>query len=96
MLRSEVADFVRLGPLPDSEASEERIALHQVLLQASRKPVTNEEAEALIHSFGPDDCYGLGWTLLHIIESAPKVPAISPQALANSEWLQMVWKGPRQ
>jgi predicted RNA-binding Zn ribbon-like protein len=26
---------------------------------------------ALTACFGPDDCYGVGWTLIHVIETAP-------------------------
>ncbi|MDB6032726.1 MAG: hypothetical protein JWM16_3064, partial [Verrucomicrobiales bacterium] len=29
---------------------------------------------ALVKVFGPDDYYGLAWSLLHLIESAPGWP----------------------
>jgi hypothetical protein len=93
MLRPEVADFVRLGPLPDSQASEERIALHQVLLQAIRKPVSDEEAAALMGSFGPDDCYGLAWSLLHVIETAPGgAPVKQDPGPEANEWVRYLWE----
>lgn len=34
-------------------------------------PISDDEAKALVRLFGPDDCFGLAWTLLHLIENAP-------------------------
>lgn len=91
-IRQEVEEFVRLGPLPDSNASEETIALHQGRLERIKRPVTDEEAALLINMFGPDDCYGLAWSLLHLIESAPGGSPIrsEPSSSAN-EWLRRLW-----
>lgn len=91
-VRKTVDDFVRLGPLPDSNASEESIARHQVHLQRIKRPVTDEEAALLLGSFGPDDCYGLAWTLLHLIESAPSgIPLKHKPSLSDNEWLCRLW-----
>ena len=40
--------------------------------------------------FGPDDCYGLAWTLLHLIETAPG--ALTARYGQNSEnsWVQLL------
>jgi hypothetical protein len=91
-VRKAVEDFVRLGPLPDSSAPEEIIALHQIHLQRIKRPVTDEEATLLLGSFGPDDCYGLAWTLLHLIESAPGgVPIKSEPDQSDNEWIRRLW-----
>lgn len=91
-IRKAVEDFVQLGPLPDSSASEETIALHQTYLQRIKRPVTDEEAALLISSFGPDDCYGLAWTLLHLIESAPGgIPIKSAPSQSDNEWIRRLW-----
>jgi len=42
----------------------------QNLLAAVKTPVSDDEARALVRVFGPDDCFGLAWTLLHLIETA--------------------------
>jgi hypothetical protein len=91
-MRQTVEDFVKLGPLPDSNASEETIAAHEVLLVQIGKPVTDDEAAALMTCFGPDDCYGLAWTLLHLIESAPGGVPIKerPPETAN-DWIKRLW-----
>ncbi|AUX35801.1 uncharacterized protein SOCE836_080000 [Sorangium cellulosum] len=91
-VRREVEEFVLLGPLPDSRASEEAIALHQAHLQRIKRPVTDEEAALLVSSFGPDDCYGLAWTLLHLIESAPGgSPVKAEPSPTDNEWIRRLW-----
>jgi hypothetical protein len=90
--RETVAAFVELGPLPDSAAPEEQIALHEELLKKIEAPVTDEEAALLLSCFGPDDCYGLAWTLLHLIESAPGgVRLLSEPPSSANEWIRRLW-----
>jgi hypothetical protein len=91
-VRQVVEDFVELGPLPDSRASEETIGAHQTLLARITPPLTGDEAAAVISSFGPDYCYGLAWTLLHLIESAPGGVPIKerPPETANA-WIKRLW-----
>ncbi|GHJ91454.1 hypothetical protein SNE510_09730 [Streptomyces sp. NE5-10] len=78
--------FVTAGPLPDGDASEEEIERRVEQLEAIQKPVTEEEACALLACFGPDDCYGVAWTLLHLVETGPNpVLTTTPGPDAN-EW----------
>jgi hypothetical protein len=37
--------------------------------------------------FGPDDCFGLGWTLLHLIETAPGWPIKAVLDGSQGEWI---------
>lgn len=91
-IRNTVEDFVQLGPLPDCSASEEVIGTHQAYLQRISPPVTNEEAALLVKCFGPDDCYGLAWTLLHLIETAPGGSPLKVQpSESDNEWLRRLW-----
>ena len=91
-IRPEVSEFVALGPLPAASASEEVIARHERSLASIQGPVSDDEAALLITSFGPDDCYGVAWTLLHLIESAPGgVPVAAEPALDANEWLRRLW-----
>ncbi len=73
-MREEVQAFVGLGPLPSEDADEELINLREQYLNRIVAPVTDEEAHALVGMFGPDGCYGLAWSLLHLIETAPGWP----------------------
>ncbi|GAA4907761.1 hypothetical protein GCM10023237_29300 [Streptomyces coeruleoprunus] len=83
--------FVADGPLPDWDASEEEIERRVEQLEAIPKPVTGDEAKALVACFGPDVCYGVAWTLLHLIETGPNpVLATDPGRDAN-EWHQRLF-----
>lgn len=91
-VRTDVAALAALGPLPDESADEFTIARHQVYLSKIRPPVSDEEAALLIGLFGPDDCYGLAWTLLHLVETAPGgVPLTSEPDDDANEWLRHLW-----
>ena len=48
------------------------------MLESVAKPVTDDEAAALAQLFGPGDCFGLAWTLVHLVESAPRVAPTGP------------------
>ncbi|MCX4581903.1 hypothetical protein [Streptomyces sp. NBC_01481] len=85
-MRLEVQAFVEDGPLPDWDASEEEIDRRVAQLHAISKPVTAEEARALVDCFGPDDCFGVAWTLMHLIETGPN-PVLTTQPVENAnEW----------
>ncbi|MFF8846295.1 hypothetical protein ACF08N_26865 [Streptomyces sp. NPDC015127] len=86
-MRPEVQAFVADGPLPDWDANEEEIDRRDRQLASIPRPVTPEEARALATCFGPDDCYGVAWTLVHLIETAPgPVPQPVLHGLEPSDW----------
>ncbi|MBM2620998.1 hypothetical protein JIG36_36410 [Actinoplanes sp. LDG1-06] len=95
MIRDEVRDFVRLGPLTseldDSEEGDEAFEEMERALHAIEKPVTDEEARLLLGSFGEDASFGLAWTLLHLIESAPSPPVVSEPPAGANPWIEMMW-----
>ena len=71
-VRPPVKELAALGPLPnEASATEADLARRQELLHALTAPVSDEEALILVRLFGPDDCFGLAWTLVHLIETAP-------------------------
>lgn len=76
-LRRKVQELVDAGPFPpEDRATEEHLATIQRRLERIQGPVTGDEAQALSTLFGPDDCYGMSWSLLHLIETAPGTPAV--------------------
>ena len=110
-MRPEVIRLVELGPLPtedDERPEDEIVALlseYERNLDALERPVTDEEAMALLKVFHPsgDSCFGLAWTLLHSIETAPNWPARPATSemgkafesrLQGSDepWLQFLWQ----
>ena len=92
-MRQEVRDLVKMGPLPDEDATEERISEYERLLHCISRPLSDEEATALIGLFGPDDCYGLAWTLLHLIETAPSWPIEECLQDEDNQWIRRLRTG---
>lgn len=70
-MRESVDNFLALGPLPSERATPAQVKRHQEALETIAGPVSLVEANALAEMFGPDDCFGLSWTLVHLIETAP-------------------------
>ncbi|WP_282696457.1 hypothetical protein [Streptomyces sp. CC208A] len=92
-MRPDVRTFVTDGPLPDQEADEEEIERRERQLQSVPRPVTAEEAAALARCFGPDDCYGLAWTLVHLVETAPAPPPVVPRPGPGApDWAHTLWR----
>jgi hypothetical protein len=92
-MRPEVNDLVAMGPLPDSASAAhdlQRLEAYQRRLESIRKPVSDEEAEALAGLFGPDDCFGLAWTLVHLVDTAPSWPLVQRIPNSNNVWIQLL------
>jgi len=70
-MRDEVSELVRLGSLPPESSQGTAIAERQALLEQITPPLSLSEARALAGILGPDDCFGLAWSVVHLIESAP-------------------------
>ncbi|MGV9888203.1 hypothetical protein [Streptomyces sp. NPDC003395] len=91
-MRPEVRAFVAAGPLPGEHADKEEIARRDAGLRAIAAPVTAEEAGALADCFGPDDCYGLAWSLLHLVETGP-CPVVTERPDAGAGmWPHRLWR----
>lgn len=94
-VREEVRQFVAMGPLPDSaSATDEQLVQLEAAFNKIAAPVTRDEAELLMMAFGPDECFGAGFALLHLIETAPGGPMLSsPPPPGANEWLHRMWTG---
>jgi hypothetical protein len=67
--------LLQLGPMPDSQnVSIERVYDYELAISGIKKSITDQEAMVLLTIFGPDDFYGLSWSLVHIIETSPSWP----------------------
>ena len=44
----------------------------------------------LISLFGPDNCFGLSWTLLYLIETAPNALTADYSANVDNGWVQLM------
>ncbi|RYY83030.1 MAG: hypothetical protein EOO15_22065 [Chitinophagaceae bacterium] len=74
-MRKEVVILTTLGPLPsETAASVELLKQLDAAYRAIDRPITDEEAIALVEMFGKDGCFGLASSLAHLIETAPSWP----------------------
>ena len=86
-VRTEIAELEQLGPLPsEDDADVTQFANIEALCRAIAKPITDNEACVLVELFGPDGCYGLASSFMHLIETAPVWPLRDCLAQLNSDW----------
>jgi hypothetical protein len=87
-MQQAISALLILGPLPSSAAAAVlTMQAFEEQLSKVQTPVTDEEACALMKLFGPDDCLGLAWTLLHLIETASGWPIESALVGLEGEWI---------
>jgi hypothetical protein len=90
MMREAVIELVQLGPMPTATIATDPdlVDRYAALLESIARPLSNEEACALVKIFGPDDCFGVAWTLLHLIETAPGWPIAECLHDTSNEWVR--------
>jgi hypothetical protein len=90
-IRSEIDELVKLGPFPtERDATEGQVELIERLLKSVKEPVTDLEAQALLECFGEDGCFGLGWFVLHLIETAPSALTADYSGRAGNDWVKLL------
>ena len=73
--RPEVLDLVAMGSFPPSDCIVvERLQRQEALLRDIVPPISDEEARLLVKILGPDEYFGLAWTVLHLVEGSPGWP----------------------
>lgn len=89
-MRSEIIELLKLGPFPheDLHLDSAVVDRYAELIAQITRPVTDEEACILVGLFGDDDFFGVAWSLLHLIETAPKWPLEECLQNTNNEWVQ--------
>ncbi len=76
-MRTSVVNLTSLGRLPEERAAAvPQLQAFEAALQAIEPPVTDEEAMALLQALPNTEgsCFGLAWSVLHLIETAPGWP----------------------
>lgn len=86
LIRQVVGDLVALGRMPDEDAEEEAIERWANTLKAIPPPLTDHEAVELAKCFPPDMGYGLGFSLLHLLETAPGWADALAGSINDREW----------
>ena len=91
-MRTTVIQLAMLGPMPasDDENAEAWLMNAEKHLDALEEPATDNEARLVAKLFGPDDCFGAAWALIHFIESAPGWPLQDVLDLPPNEWIELL------
>lgn len=88
MLRKEIQKLVELGRFPSEEdASDGILRKIEEAYRTIERPIRDEEAEALLALFGDDNCYGLAFSMMHLIETAPGWPISRCLDNAHNPWI---------
>lgn len=92
-VREAITELEDMGPLPSYAVAMQpdqlaKLERYTRLIASIQKPVTDEEARVLVRLFGPDDCFELEKSLVHLIESAPGWPIWDCLEDAHNEWIQ--------
>lgn len=91
VIRKEIEDLAVAGPLPSEDsATQKRLEVLDQLLEQVVPPVTDGEAQTLLSLFGPDDCFGMAWTVLHLIETAPSSRTADYSRFSENEWVMVL------
>jgi hypothetical protein len=88
-MRPEVQHLVGMGQLPSSASAIPIIQEWQEALENIKPPLSDEEAVALTKLLpnAEDECYGLAWTLIHLIETAPTWPLSHDIEESDNPWI---------
>ena len=90
-MRESVIQFTSLGRLPEEETAEvAQLQEFESALNAIERPVSKQEAVELLCSFptGEHSCFGLAWSLLHLIETAPDWPYREARLHGANPWVK--------
>ncbi len=86
-VRAVVHELQKLGPLPsEDKADVPQLKRIEELYRGIERPISDDEARILVELFGPDGCYGVAFSLMHLIETAPGWPLKDCLEQLNSEW----------
>jgi hypothetical protein len=89
MIRSQVAGLIAKGPMSSSSSGVDQIKAWQETLGKIAPPLSDDEAAALTGLFPTqdEDCFGLAWSLIHLIETAPHWPLERCLADSTNPWV---------
>lgn len=87
-MRPEICRLVEMGRLPsEDEADTEQVRQYELEYRGITRPITDEEAIALLGLFGEDGCFGLASSLMHLIETAPGWPIKDSLTDTGNPWV---------
>lgn len=90
-MQKPVLELISLDALPSEKtATVSQLEVIEALVLAIQRPITDQEAEALVSVFGEDECFGIAWSVLHLIETAPNWPIKKCLTKSENIWVSML------
>jgi hypothetical protein len=85
-----------MGAMPDDtvDIGEAELSNWNAAIVALPVPLTDDEAIGLLNCFPADDglVFGVAWSLLHAVETAPYGPHLLSQLDQRSPWRAILWE----
>jgi hypothetical protein len=95
-MRQEITELGKMGPLPPSKSildnpeGDPLVKKYEALITSIQPPITDDEARILVGILGPDECFGLEWPLIRLIETAPGWPLEDCLVNTSNEWAALL------
>jgi hypothetical protein len=92
-VRAEVARLVELGRFPNElDVTEDEVQKREEPIRALSTPVSDAEARLLLGILGEDDFWGMAWSIVTLIESAPGYPDWEGIEQIVGDWRDTLWR----
>lgn len=77
-----------MGPLPDADApvADGLLERYEALLAELREPLSPDEAKLVAPLFPKSACFGLEWTLVHLLERSEGWPSEALDRVVPAQW----------
>lgn len=87
-MRAEIQRLVELDRLPcEDNADVDRLRQYEAEYRKIKRPVTDEEAIALVGLFGDDGRFELASSVMHLVETAPGWPIRDALTSIDNPWI---------
>jgi len=88
-MRPQVERVLAVAPLSAAdEEDDEKLAELEAAVDALPEPLTDDEARELVRALGPGEAYGIHWSLVHKLETAPGWPVAGALDDDSNPWVR--------
>ncbi|MFC3912237.1 hypothetical protein ACFOSS_02005 [Pseudaeromonas sharmana] len=90
-MREQIKNLVSIGVLPAEDvASVEEVKFIELIVSSIDGPITDDEAKAIVSIFGFDEFFGIAWSILHLVETAPHWPIKECLIRTDNPWITIL------
>ena len=92
-----VDELVKMGRLPSSDQADEGyLESFQALLGEVDGDLDKCDSIRLLQLLGPDDCFGLAWSIVHIVENCSEWPFLFEIPDIDPGWMSVLEERSKQ